>query len=105
MAAEQARLESEARIRDFADTAADWFWEMGTDLRFSYLSESYAARTGLRAEDVLGKTRREIFAQRVKDSPKLDVLLRETDEHKTVPRSRVRDRAPGWLDLCVSDQR
>ena len=82
LAAEQARLESEARIRDFADTAADWFWEMGTDLRFSYLSESYAARTGLRAEDVLGKTRREIFAQRVKDSPKLDVLLRETDEHK-----------------------
>ena len=82
LAAEQAKLDSEARLRDFADTAADWFWEMGNDLRFSYLSESYAARTGLRAEDVLGKTRRELFAQRVKGSPRLDLLLREMDEHK-----------------------
>lgn len=36
--AERALRESEHRMRDFGDTAADWFWEMDDDLRFSYVS-------------------------------------------------------------------
>ena len=36
--AERALRESEHRMRDFGDTAADWFWEMDEELRFSYVS-------------------------------------------------------------------
>lgn len=36
--AEHALRESEQRMRDFGDTAADWFWEMDEELRFSYIS-------------------------------------------------------------------
>ena len=34
---ERELRESEARFRDFADAAADWYWEMGPDLRFTRL--------------------------------------------------------------------
>ena len=30
----------ERRFRDYAEAAADWFWEMDANLRFSYMSES-----------------------------------------------------------------
>ena len=36
--AEQALRDSEQRLRDFGDTAADWFWEMDEELRFNYVS-------------------------------------------------------------------
>ncbi|HEY3909112.1 MAG TPA: ATP-binding protein [Stellaceae bacterium] len=37
--AEAARCASEARLRDFAETGSDWYWETDRDHRFSYLSE------------------------------------------------------------------
>ena len=38
-AAEAGRRESEARLRDFAETASDWYWETDCDHRFCYLSD------------------------------------------------------------------
>jgi PAS domain S-box-containing protein len=38
--AEQALRESETRFRDFAETASDWFCEMGPDYKFTMLSEN-----------------------------------------------------------------
>ena len=35
----QALKNSEARFKDFAEIASDWFWEMDENLRFSYFSE------------------------------------------------------------------
>ena len=49
----------EQRLRDFAASGSDWFWEMDEDLRFSYFSESFEAVTGVRPEALLGKTRSE----------------------------------------------
>ncbi|HXO68867.1 MAG TPA: PAS domain-containing protein [Bradyrhizobium sp.] len=37
---EQALRESEAKFRDFAETASDWFCEMGPDYKFTLLSEN-----------------------------------------------------------------
>ena len=34
---ERALQESEERLRDFAETTSDWFWEMDADLRYSYI--------------------------------------------------------------------
>jgi PAS domain S-box-containing protein len=38
--AEQALRESEAKFRDYAETASDWFWEVGPDYKFTLLSEN-----------------------------------------------------------------
>jgi len=37
---EQAVRESEAKFRDYAETASDWFWEIGTDYKFTLLTEN-----------------------------------------------------------------
>jgi PAS domain S-box-containing protein len=37
---EQALRESEERFRDYAETASDWFWEIGPDYKFTLLTEN-----------------------------------------------------------------
>ena len=36
----QELRESEARFRDYAQTASDWFWEIGPDYKFTHLTEN-----------------------------------------------------------------
>jgi PAS domain S-box-containing protein len=38
--AEHALRESEGKFRDYAETASDWFWEMGPDYKFTLLTEN-----------------------------------------------------------------
>src|SRR4029077_14579921 len=38
--AEQALRESEGKFRDYAETASDWFWEIGPDYKFTMLTEN-----------------------------------------------------------------
>jgi PAS domain S-box-containing protein len=38
--AEQALRESEAKFRDYAETASDWFWEIGPNYKFTLLTEN-----------------------------------------------------------------
>jgi len=38
--AEEALRESEAKVRDYAETASDWFWEIGPDYKFTQLTEN-----------------------------------------------------------------
>ncbi len=69
--AENALADSEERFRDFASLGADWFWESDERLKFSYLSEGVEETFGHRVEDVLGKSRQEIFEGKEElDSPK-----------------------------------
>ena len=45
--AEQALRESEAKFRDYAETASDWFWEIGPDYKFTLLTENaFGSRPG-----------------------------------------------------------
>ena len=37
---EEAVRESEAKFRDYAESASDWFWEIGTDYKFTLLTEN-----------------------------------------------------------------
>ncbi|MCP5156026.1 MAG: response regulator [Ectothiorhodospiraceae bacterium] len=52
--------DSEARLRDFAESASDWFWETGPDLRFTFFSSRFTEVTGLDPYSVLGRTREEL---------------------------------------------
>ena len=58
--AEAALLASEQRFRDFAESASDWFWTMGPDLRMSDVSDRYFELTGVARDDVIGKTQFDI---------------------------------------------
>ncbi len=50
---------SKDRFRAFAEANSDWFWEMDSDLRFSYFSGTFEDVTGVNAGCLLGKTRQE----------------------------------------------
>jgi len=49
--AEDGLRESEAKFRDYAETASDWFWEIGPDYKFTLLTEN---AFGSRAADRIG---------------------------------------------------
>lgn len=53
--------ESEARFQDFAETAADLFWEMDSDLRFSYISGKVEKVMGFGVTSIIGYNRQEIY--------------------------------------------
>jgi PAS domain S-box-containing protein len=57
--ASAALRENERRFRDFAAAASDWFWEQDENLRFTYMSPQNEKHSGMRADDHIGKTRRE----------------------------------------------
>lgn len=52
--------ESKERFRDFAETASDWFWETGPDLKITYLSERFSEATGISPQALLGRSAREV---------------------------------------------
>ena len=59
--AEQAVAESEGRFRDFAESSADWFWEMDENLVFTYVSPKIEEILGVSPEVFLNKRREEIY--------------------------------------------
>ena len=45
----------EARYRDMADLASEWFWELDVDRRFAFVSEGIAEGLGVPAADFIGR--------------------------------------------------
>ncbi|MCW8862210.1 MAG: PAS domain S-box protein, partial [Rhodospirillales bacterium] len=60
--AEQEAINNEQRFRDIAESASDWFWETGPDLRFTYFSKRIKTILGVAPEDFIGKTRAQVEA-------------------------------------------
>ena len=56
---EAALSDSEQRFKDFAQASSDWYWEMDSNLRFSYFSDRFKEVTGVEPSMLLGKTREE----------------------------------------------
>lgn len=64
---QHALTDSEGRFRDFASTAADWYWEMDEDLRYTYFSDRYQEITGTDPRERIGKSLLEIGIQGLSD--------------------------------------
>lgn len=47
--------DSEARFRGFAELASDWYFEIDSEMRFTYVSDRYESLFGTSQEFVLGK--------------------------------------------------
>ncbi len=54
--AEERLRESEARYRDFAESAGDWVWEIDADLRYTHISERAKEVTGIDHDWFIGRT-------------------------------------------------
>ena len=61
-------LESKERFRDFAEAAADLFWETDANFNITFVSERYYELTGYPPESVLGRAARRMILPRVNDS-------------------------------------
>jgi PAS domain S-box-containing protein len=48
---------NDERLRDFAEAASDWFFEMDAELCFTYVSARHQKVIGVAPEQVIGKTR------------------------------------------------
>ena len=55
--------QSEKRLQDFASASADWFWEMDSDLRFTYMSPNVERIVGVPPEWHYGKTREGLLGE------------------------------------------
>lgn len=66
--AHQAKLAEEQRFKDFAETAADWFWELDAALQFTYVSGRAQDSLGANATGMLGQRWPDIFLGQV-DNP------------------------------------
>ena len=64
---ENVLRENEARLQDFGNSVADYYWELDEYYYISYLSDSYAEVTGVDPDGVLGKKRDEIPAEDVSE--------------------------------------
>lgn len=64
--AEIAQKVAADKLRDFAESASDWFWELDQDLRFSHVSERFEEVIGNHTSEILGKTRWEIADTRLR---------------------------------------
>ena len=58
---EETLKESEERYRELANSITDIFFAMDEHLRYTYWNNASEILTGIRAEDVVGKSLREIF--------------------------------------------
>ena len=79
--AEAALRDSEERLRGFAAAASDWFWEMDSELRVSFVSERLQEVTGVDPNAILGKTRQELGAGDT-DTEKFDAHLADLQAHR-----------------------
>jgi len=52
--------DSEKRCRDLAEVSGDWFFEMDSDLRLSFVSDRFFEITGLDRAGVIGRRRQDI---------------------------------------------
>jgi PAS domain S-box-containing protein len=92
---EVALRDSEQRFKDFAESSADWLWEMDADLRFTFVSENAEQFLGVPAEWHYGKTRGDLLGPDY-DREAWDEHFRTLQERKPF-RNFTYLRAPGGV--------
>ncbi len=65
--AEAGLRDSEARFRDIAEAASEWFWEMDSDLIFTFGSDRFFEITGWTPEELYGEGRVKLVHPELED--------------------------------------
>jgi PAS domain S-box-containing protein len=95
---------SEARFRDFARAAAEWFWEADTEGRYTWYSEEVERVTGFPREWYYGKTRLELAAAAGEDldSPRWRAHRKALEERRSWRDFRYARRGPDGVRWIAS---
>ena len=89
--------EERRRLRDFSNSTADWFWEVDETLKFSYVSDSFKSVNGFSAQDLLGTSLFDIYAQdTLKSGGAQGAGAQTAPEPKAVPGRRARLHGRAW---------
>ena len=72
---------SEQRFRDFADSSADWLWEVDESFNFTYVSPGVKGTLGYLPEEMMGKSQFEAFFAASDDSLR-DLLENLAQRHQ-----------------------
>ncbi|RED52353.1 PAS domain-containing sensor histidine kinase [Aestuariispira insulae] len=73
---------SKSRMKDLAEVASDWFWEMDEELRFSYFSPRIKEFIGYDPSNILGKRRDELFYPGQLKQPEIQQHLKDLEQHR-----------------------
>jgi PAS domain S-box-containing protein len=92
---------SEARFRDFAEIASDWFWETDADLKVTYISARGSTVFGVKPEDLIGRSRIEIAGGQA-DDPHWRAHLAVIDARQPFRDFRYRLAGPDGQLLHIS---
>ena len=103
-AAKSSRAADEQRFRDIFSTRSDWwFWEMDSQLRFSFMSENISALIGIDSSSPIGKTRRELLAAvDPRDHAEMETHIAALEAHQPFHQFEYRTRLPDGRYLWVS---
>ena len=80
VATQEKLLKSEERFRDFAEIGSDVTWEMGADLRITYVSDSIEPITGTPAADYVGKRNIDLAP----DDPRREAIERLLENRRAI---------------------
>ena len=98
--AETALHRSEQRIRDYSETAYDWFWETGLDHRFTMISDALG-QWGMTPKSRIGVGRWEFATDRDEEPEKWRRHLETLEAHLPFRDFRYRaprgDGTPGYI--------
>jgi len=94
--------ERTARFRGLLGMAADWYWEMDREFRFTHIAEERPGSSGLDLDARLGKTPWEIDGMGLSDD-ELDAHRADLESHRAfhgmVARRVGTDGSPRWVSI------
>ncbi len=96
----EALRESRERFRGFAESASDWLWEMDRDLRYTYFSEGFYERFGLSADEMLGKSRRDMMGETT--DPEMLAHIENLENHRPFRDFRYEGTMPNGKVMYLS---
>lgn len=70
------------RFADFAEVAADGFWETDAELRLTFVSPSFARAMGMQKSAMLGKTPGDAYLTRFPDAPRIGEFMAPLERHE-----------------------
>jgi PAS domain S-box-containing protein len=91
---------AERRFRDFAEVASDWLWEMGPDLRFTYVSANIERSIGMNPRHSIGKRPDELL-DTTRDAEKLRAHFADLEAGRPFRDFGFRTRLPNEREVYL----
>lgn len=91
---------SEQRFRDFADSSADWLWEVDSDLNFSYVSPGIKSTLGFNSDAMIGRSKLDVLFSNAKDATR-ELMDSRLQRHQPYRDLEFWTRSREGEDMCL----